>query len=78
MFVIMSCDRKCIVKGKTRKVLCGVEEPTRKQLLAYDTEQKAKSALMRMYLLNGSYAQCLYGSARPGLEIVETDQNGYC
>lgn len=71
MYVIMSEDRACIVKGKSKKYLCGVEEQTRKELVWYDSGQKAKSALMRMYLLKSAQAEALYGDAMPKLEIVE-------
>lgn len=74
MFVIMSGDKKCIVKGKSQKHLCGVEEPTRKVLVSYDCERKAKAALMRMLLYKSDYAMDLYGEDMPMLEIVEADE----
>ncbi|MCL2055627.1 MAG: hypothetical protein FWH02_00220 [Oscillospiraceae bacterium] len=71
MFVIMSGDGKCVVRGKTRKYLCGIDEPTKKELVSYNTHQNAKSAVMRMYLLKSPAAEQLYGDAMPPLVISE-------
>lgn len=73
MFVIMTEDRRCIVKDKSRKYLCGLQENTRKELVSYDTKAKAQSALMRFYLLKSEQANALYPAAMPKLEIVELE-----
>ena len=77
MFVIMSEDRKCVVKGKSKKTLCGMNETTRKELISYDTAQNAHAALKRMSLLKSAVAEALYDDAMPKLEVVETP-DGRC
>lgn len=73
MWVIMSQDGRCVVKGKTKKYLCGIGEPTRKEPVSYETEQRARSALMRMFLLKSCYADAIYGDAMPKLTLIELD-----
>jgi len=73
MYIIMSDDGKCVVKGKTRKYLCAVDEPTQKQLVAYDSQRSAESAVMRMYLLKSPGAEEMYGGATPRLVITQAD-----
>lgn len=51
MYVIMTQDQKYIVKGKSRKYLCGINEKTRKEIVTYKTEQNANAAIMRMMLI---------------------------
>ncbi|MDL2232043.1 hypothetical protein LJC63_00490 [Ruminococcaceae bacterium OttesenSCG-928-L11] len=76
MYVIVSTDKKCIVKGKSRKYLCVAEEPTRKELVAYESQGKARAARMRMMPLLSDGAMALYGGEMPELEIVEMEAGG--
>ena len=71
MFVIMTEDRRCVVKGKSRKHLCSLQEDTRKELVAYDSRAKAQSALMRFCLLKSAQVNEMYPDSLPRLEIVE-------
>lgn len=75
MYVIVTEDQKCIVKGKSKKYLCTVEEKTRKELMTYPTEKSAKSAIMRMMPIPSEQVQAAYGADHMfRLVVMETGE----
>jgi len=64
MYIIMTEDQKCVVKGKSRKYICGVNEKTRKELVTYETEQRAKAAIMRMMPIPSSFVSTEYDDCK--------------
>ncbi len=73
MWVIMTEDGRCIVKGKATKSLVELGEPTKKELVSYDSEPKAKSAIMRMLPQPSSAVKSIYGKDYP--RLVPTQWN---
>ena len=74
MWVITTDDLKCIVKGKSTKSLVGISEPTKKELVTYENEKRAKSAIMRMLPEQSIYVLSLYGGNPPRLIPSELEQ----
>lgn len=60
-WVLMDAGGKCIVKGKSRRYLVGVDEKTKKETLFYASRNDAVSALKRSYILCSDYVLSNYG-----------------
>ena len=60
-WVLMDHDGRCIVKGKSRRYLVGVDEKTKKETLVYASQNDAINALKRSYILCSDYVLSNYG-----------------
>lgn len=72
-WVLMDTEKRCIVKGKSRKYLVGIDEPTKKELVVYSSSDNAMRALKRSYILCSDYVLTQYGEIeRKDIMPVET------